>query len=293
MRVICETFKYGHLVGTAQSNLDLPTREGNASGDTASSGAHAHILSPFSAVMITPDEKGVMRNPLVNELLGLPVGVLETATIADFGCGPGNLIPFLEGRTGRITGVDENSAALNSAQRLASRHGITFDARQCDLRDLDLGQRFDLIISVNSIIPQERKDVHAILSGIRRHLYPGGKVMAILPSFDAIIYLQRLWEERFTEELGDVEKARKAVLELFASKRTDGIYYLYAPDGVTRQSYHTENSIRTEFRKAGLGLTQAPQKVRYPWDLAQQFGYGRFPNASQEVWDWYVVAEPV
>src|SRR5438477_5903141 len=73
---------------------------------------HFHILSPFA-----PEMDG--RNPLLDDLLALP---LERLAVADFGCGPGNLIPHLAGRGVRLVGIDASAASLDIAAGAAERH---------------------------------------------------------------------------------------------------------------------------------------------------------------------------
>src|SRR5437879_2090699 len=77
---------------------------------------HTHVLSPFA-----PEMSG--RNPLLDDLLALP---LEALAIADFGCGPGNLIPHLAGRGVRLVGVDASAASLDIAADVARRDGVAF-----------------------------------------------------------------------------------------------------------------------------------------------------------------------
>src|SRR5438477_13112005 len=94
---------------------------------------HSHILSPFA-----PEMDG--RNPLVADLLALP---LERLEVADYGCGPGNLIPHLAGREVRFVGVDASAASVDIAAGVAERHGVAFEGICGDFRSVDLTRRFD------------------------------------------------------------------------------------------------------------------------------------------------------
>ncbi len=77
------------------------------------------------------------------------------------------------------------------------------------------------------------------------------------------------------------------------AKKADDDNQMYADDGNNVQCYHTEDTIRAEFGSAGLRITEALEKVYYPWDLTREFDYGYFPDADEEIWDWFVVAEKV
>ena len=80
------------------------------------------------------------RNPLVADLLALP---LERLEVADYGCGPGNLIPHLAGREVRFVGVDASAASVDIAAGVAERHGVPFEGVCGDFRSVDLTRRFD------------------------------------------------------------------------------------------------------------------------------------------------------
>ena len=272
--------------------FDLPTKDGDIDWDIVSKDYHEYILGPFAPEMVSLDATGVRRNLLVSELLSQPIDVLLTASIADFGCGPGNLLPHLSGRVAEITGIDKSERALEIAADTANQHGIGFHPHQLDFRYMDLGQRFDRIIAINSILPQARADVLPILETIRRHLTPGGRLMAIMPSFDTNVYLRRLWLDYYSNALEDPLHAARIIDAFARSKKVDEVDLLYAEDGRSQQAYHTVDSIRDEFSAAGLRLIKEPTKVYYPWELVRRFDYGYFPDAPEEIWDWYVVAEP-
>jgi SAM-dependent methyltransferase len=83
-------------------------------------------------------------------LLFEEAGIGPGMTILDLGCGSGDvalLTAELVGPTGRVVGVDKNSAALETArQRAEAAHApqITFIA--ADIRDLELDLMFDAIV---------------------------------------------------------------------------------------------------------------------------------------------------
>ena len=73
--------------------------------------------------------------------------------------------------------------------------------------------------------------------------------------------------------------------------KSDDRQLLFADDGRTAQAYHSPESIADDLPKAGLHLVGEPVKVHYPWPLAERFDYGYFPDAPEEIWDWYVEAQ--
>jgi SAM-dependent methyltransferase len=219
------------------------------------------------------------RNPLLGDLLRLPLDVLA---LADFGCGPGNLLSHLAGTGAHVVGIDASAVALGIAAENARRHGVDFEACCGDFRSVALPRPFDVIVSVNSVIPPARDDVVPLLAAMRRVLKPDGRLLAILPSYDTTRYLRDLIAQRDGEE---------AACDWDTRHLSNGEQLLFADDGVTQQAYHSPESMADELPRAGLRIVGEPAKVRYPWALTRRFDYGDFPDAPEEIWDWYVVAQ--
>ena len=240
--------------------------------DAIVSAYHEHILSPFAPEMAD-------RNPLVDDMLAMP---LEDLDIVDFGCGPGNLIPHLDGRVSRLVGVDSSPTSIALASDVARRHGVVFEPYCGDWRSVDLYRTFDVAVSVNSVLPSTRGEVVELFAAMARALEPDGTLLAILPSFDTTRYVRDLIADRDGGAAGRAWDARHLV---------DESQLLFADDGVHVQAYHSPASIADELPRAGLRIVGEPKKVHYPWELTSRFDYGDFPDAPEEVWDWYVVAQ--
>ena len=133
-----------------------------------------------------------------------------------------------------------------------------------------------MIISSNSILPESRDYVVSIFTKLASLLADNGMLIAILPSFDTILYLKSLREKNADDN--DFE-TRMNIDEL-----------AYADDGDHLQCYHTINSIYRETELSGLSLMACPIKVYYPWGLCQKYDYGYYPHADEEIWDWFIVA---
>jgi SAM-dependent methyltransferase len=271
----------------------LPRKDGEIDWDLVAPDYLNYVLSPFSPEMVRVTS-GKRRNLLLNYLNAVPDDQLKSMDIADFGCGPGNLIRFLKGRVRALTGVDTSSKALDLAERQANDASIEFKRIQRDIRELPRESTFDLIISTNSILPKQRSDIVPMWAAMRSALKPGGKIIAILPSFDTIEYLISLWQNHYSAELkGSAEQERvKGIIKAFEeTKNINHEQLSYAEDGHNVQCYHTPSTILSDLKEAGLRLVGKMEKVYYPWNLAKRFDYGNFPNASEEIWDWFVVVE--
>lgn len=267
----------------------LPTKNDDIDWDQVSRDYHRYILGPFAPEMVNGDTSGQMRNQLLADLVrNGRFGSLSGIDLADFGCGPGNLIEHLPTDIGRLIGVDKSSAALQLATATASRRRLPFEARHQDLCALEMQDQFDVIVCVNAILPSTRTEVVAILEGIRDHLRPRGRLVAILPSYDTAQYSRELWRQYYAEHVSPRHAAR-VIRALVASKLADDMSCSYAEDGRTSQCFHTPETIRREFEEAGL-VIETLSKIYYPWSLVRRFDYGFFPSAPEEIWDWYVVA---
>tara|TARA_R110000782_G_scaffold198872_1_gene287881 strand:- start:175 stop:1560 length:1386 start_codon:yes stop_codon:yes gene_type:complete len=250
---------------------------------------HANILSPFAPEMVLQDSEQPCRNKLLDYISKLDPIALKSKRVADFGCGSGNLIPHLQKKVSALTGVEKNKRVLEIAAQHAKDCGIVFEEENQDICTFKASQPFDLIISVNSILPSNRQDVGRMLRSIHAALSPGGHLLAIMPSFDTIEYLHELIYENIKKKTSEAH-AKRVITHIRNDKKFDTENQLYADDGMNIQCYHTKESIVRDFKDAKLKI-QSIEKIYYPWDLTRRFDYGFFPNAAEEIWDWFVIAE--
>jgi 2-polyprenyl-3-methyl-5-hydroxy-6-metoxy-1,4-benzoquinol methylase len=228
--------------------------------------------------MVDFNHKQSSRNLLLNYLYAIPDNTLSKMRVLDFGCGPGNLIPYMNKSMERVVGVDKSQDSLKVACMLADKHNIKFEYICDDILNVNDDLEFDLIISSNSILPNNREEVVAIFKKLCSLLSPNGMLLAILPSFDTTIYLQEL-------------RVKENKLDKYEPVLMDEEILAYADDGYHLQCYHTPQSILKETALAGLELKIMPQKVYYPWELCCKFGYGYYPQSQEEIWDWFIVAQ--
>lgn len=272
----------------------LPTHNGEIDWDTVCHHYHDYILSPFAPEMVRGYETGCTRNLLLNYLLTIPEAELKQSRVLDLGCGPGNLIPFVADKVGSLSAIDASRHAIRVATEKATEFaGLDFNALCVDMLLLDDAQGFDIVISSNSILPASREAVLHQFNKIRGLLRPGGLFLAILPSFDTTLYLRELWLEQYCGQNTDDKERCRLERHFNKAKCVDEDALAFADDGCHVQCYHTFNSIMQELSLASLKPLSKPTKLYYPWELCKRFDYGYFPQASEEIWDWFVVAEAV
>jgi 2-polyprenyl-3-methyl-5-hydroxy-6-metoxy-1,4-benzoquinol methylase len=268
----------------------LPHKDGDIDWDIISDDYHKYILGPFSPEMVE-QINGTSRNLLLNYLNGMPARDLQQMNVADFGCGPGNLIRYVAGRARKLTGIDSSRGALTIARSVAAANHLEFESINQNFLDLGDEHKYHMIISVNSIIAKTREDIIKSFKKIGSCLEPGGRLVAVLPSFDTVEYLHGLWKAYYLTRSNNEKQSERIIRALEETKRMNRTYYSYADDGHSIQCYHTPDTIQNELNKSGLRLLIPLDKVYYPWGLARRFDYGYFPGAREEIWDWFIVAE--
>jgi trans-aconitate methyltransferase len=94
--------------------------------------------------------------------------------VLDLGCGSGEPVAryFVE-RGYQVTGVD----AVAEMIELARARFPQMTWRQADMRRLDLGERFDVVIAWDSFFHLPPDDQRAMFGTFRRHTAPGGALV--------------------------------------------------------------------------------------------------------------------
>lgn len=97
-------------------------------------------------------------------------------TILDLGCGTGGHLLPLASRGYDVAGVDRSAEMLAQARRKGEEAGFPLALHQGDVRDLDLGQPFDAVISMFAVMSYQctNQDLLDAFGTARRHLEPGG-----------------------------------------------------------------------------------------------------------------------
>ncbi|MEJ7832040.1 MAG: class I SAM-dependent methyltransferase [Nocardioides sp.] len=106
---------------------------------------------------------------LVTELAAPPARVL------DAGCGTGRIAVRLHELGHVVVGTDVDESML----ALARQDAPDLDWRHADLADLDLGERFDVVLIAGNVVPLlEPGTLLAVAVRVAEHLAPGGLVVA-------------------------------------------------------------------------------------------------------------------
>jgi len=114
--------------------------------------------------------KGVMVHGEADFVHGL-----APSSVLDAGCGTGRVGRELAQRGIEVVGVDAAASMIATARRLAPELTWIVD----DLTAFDLGRVFDVVVMAGNVpifTPEGTQE--ALVAGCRRHLAPGGRLVA-------------------------------------------------------------------------------------------------------------------
>ena len=96
-------------------------------------------------------------------------------TVLDAGCGTGRVAIELARRGVHVVGVDVDPAMLDTARRKAPE----LEWHEADLRGLDLGRTFDVVVMAGNVMIFVRPGTEAtVVARLARHLAPDGRLVA-------------------------------------------------------------------------------------------------------------------
>jgi SAM-dependent methyltransferase len=235
---------------------------------------HDEVISPF--------QEGV-KNPLPDALRRLRG--TRRLDVAEFGCGIGPLLPLLSSCFHSVTAVDFSKRMLAQARRQPV--GPNVDFLRMDLRDLSsLRERFHVAVVVNAVLAPDPRDVNTILEGIFESLQPGGRLLAVFPAMEPVLYQAMLIFEEEIGSIGEHKRALSRTRRRLERSRFNFELGLYDERGLRQKFFYDFEIVyrlrRTGFRNIRVG------KVLYPWD-PERIGYEIFPG-QPPMWDWFVRA---
>jgi ubiquinone/menaquinone biosynthesis C-methylase UbiE len=239
------------------------------------------IADTYFEQISTPFQAEV-KNPLLDYLDALPGR--QEMTVADLGCGIGNLLPFLADRFKKVVAVDFSPKMLQAAQINCSRQNVQF-CRQ-SLTDLSVfANQIDVAVTVNSVLAPSLSAVDQIFCEIAGILKPGGRLAGIFPSMESVLYEGVLILDRERAQTGCEKKALRRAQRKMGRNRFDFVAGFYI-DGDDRQKFYYSFELRRRLQKAGFRGLQFG-KVLYPW--YEENGDEVFAGEPR-MWDWFVRA---
>ncbi|MBL7142285.1 MAG: class I SAM-dependent methyltransferase [Candidatus Pacebacteria bacterium] len=124
------------------------------------------------------------------------LAVIKKGRVLNLGTGS---VPYLNRelirQKNKVTATDFSKKMLEVAVHLFSHPNLEY--KLADSRNLPFSKgTFDTVVSVNSILPEKRKEVYRIVKEVYRVLKPKGRFVAFLPSFEAVIELMKIYNTK-------------------------------------------------------------------------------------------------
>lgn len=195
----------------------------------------------------------------------------------DLGCGLGELIPHLIKRYDEVVAIDFSQGMIEKARQKGGR------VEKADLKNLRKYRKYDTAISINSILAPSIKEIDKILKEIRKALKKDGKLVAVMPSMDSVLYVAMLVYERQLRKMKDKAKAVRETKKIIGNYGF--IRGTFEQDG--EQKFFYDFEIKHRLHKAGFKDVKT-EKLHYPWKALENDEMN-FPQ-EKEPWDWLVEA---
>jgi tellurite methyltransferase len=94
--------------------------------------------------------------------------------VLDFGCGIGNLAVAAAERGCSVVALDASPTAVRHLQSVARERELVIEACEADLRNYELQEQFDAIVSIGLLMFFDCPAAFRQLDNIKAHVRPGG-----------------------------------------------------------------------------------------------------------------------
>ena len=208
--------------------------------------------------------------------------------MVDLGCGTGPLLPHLVGRFARVIAIDFAPAMLARARlRLEPDRAEKVQFLERPMDELaDLACQVDVAIAVNSLVMPDVRQIERSLRSIRASLRPGGILLGIVPSLDAILYHTLLLYDEALEHGLDPADARRFTAYHAEHRLYDFAFGCFSFQGL-REKFWLPFEVEHRLTRAGFQDIHLG-KVLYPWDESHTGSDELSGNPPS--WDWFFKA---
>ena len=211
---------------------------------------HEEVISPFY---------GDVENPLFDELK--KIKNKKAKIVAEFGCGLFYLGETLAKKFKKVYASDFSPAMIKKASEKNKKYKNVSLCLE-DIRKIKYKNKFDVIISVNSIIMPSYNDIDKSFSNLKKALKKEGRILMILPSMESVIYNGSLILHKQLEKFNEPTAKRTAKIK-FENKKYD-FFNGYYTDGNERQKFYYKHEVLLFLKKAGFKDIEI-SKVKYSW----------------------------
>jgi len=221
-----------------------------------------------------------VRNPLYAELKKIKGP--ENKSVLEVGCGLGRLAPLLAKNYKQVLCTDFSKKMIEQAEAHHQISNVTFKVK--DMTKLgSLKHKFDVVVSVNSIIMPSIVEVDKALKQIHKCLKKKGTFLGIFPALDSDVYRASLTFDREYRISKNEAVAIKDTKIILSQSSYDLMMGFYRNHG--KQKHYFRSDLEFRLLKAGFKKLEF-KKVEYPWSMAEDKFKGK-----DLLWDWLVIAQ--
>lgn len=210
--------------------------------------------------------------------------------VADFGCGPGKMLPYLSEKFRAVYGYDFSNKLLESAHKRCD--GL----KNVHIEQADLSQPVthlplvDVVISLNAVLMPDPELRFNFLRGMASRLKPGGHLILNVPSVESLLF-SYFRETEWYRKAGDSPRKAEELVDasyiIQPNRTAQGIFI--------RGTEPTKHYLREEL----IVLAQDEMKLEvldvlkmeYDWKIEMEDDTVPDWMGDPYPWDWILVAK--
>lgn len=236
-------------------------------------------LSVYESEVISVFAK---ENVLTEYLLGLKNK--EKLKLIDLGCGSGASFKYLSGFK-EVVAVDFSGNMLSKAKNIGYQlNNITY--KRANIYRDKVGTA-DIVMSVCSIMPKNNFEIEPILKNVIGHVSKPGKLLLVIPSFEAQTIFHHYKMDYLIRSGCDLEKANLHMSKHLEDQNYSPFGYLITDKGMIQKHWLKEEAYNhlSKFGASRISI----EKLELDWtsQLINCSNYKGYPN----YWFWFVVCE--
>lgn len=208
--------------------------------------------------------------------------------VADLGCGPGNLLPYLKDAK-KVYAVDKSENMLVQARERNQQPNVEFVLS--GFADLPLPEPVDLAVAISSLLPASFTDLNRLMAGIVAQMKPGAALVMLLPSFESRLYYSNLRLAWLIEAEGIEEpEAYRRITTMHAKYMNNLFGYIQGKPDFPIQKYWIADELSERLNSHGKLIDIRIDRFQKPWNVY-------FPSEPEWIkskpaqWMWLVTAK--
>ncbi|MBI3174568.1 MAG: methyltransferase domain-containing protein [Chloroflexi bacterium] len=209
--------------------------------------------------------------------------------VADFGCGPGKMLPYLSEKFRTVYGYDFSDKLLEAAHKRCE--GLkNVHIAQADLsQPVDHLPMVDLAVSLNAVLMPDPELRMNFLRGMASRIKSGGHLVLNVPSVESLLY-SYFRETEWWRRMGNSPKEAEAMVDASYITQPQQV----AQGVLIRGTHPTKHYLREELMvlardEMGLEVLDV-LKMEYDWKTEMEDDVPDWMGEPYP-WDWIMVAK--